>query len=184
MIADRFATSDFAIGLCVRHPRFDFVQNLFFGESGIFQARNLRSAKRRIALQAALQNKLDKIIGETDKPESNRIPAYDIELIRSRHVKNLRLGVAGTGEIGGRFAAHEGMLSLVSCGHQCDTSIVAEPGLLDLHELRDFGIGRIQRFELFEAAGPHAGSIEGAVVRQNMLLAAANEKDTDTDKQG
>jgi hypothetical protein len=96
----------------------------------------------------------------------------------------LRFGITSAGEIGGRIAAREWMLPLVSGGHKGHASIVAEPGLLDLHELRDFGIGRIQRFELFEAAGPHAGLIERAVVRQNMLLAAANEKDTDTDKQG
>jgi len=134
-------------------------------------------------LQASLQDKLDEIIRETDQVERDSITADGIELVRASDLKNLRFGIAGAGEIGGRIATGEWMLSLVSSGHKRDASIVAEPGLLDLDQLSDFGIGGIQGFELFEAAGPHAGLIKRAVVRQDVLLAAANEKDTDAEKQ-
>jgi len=183
MIAGSFAISDFAVGLRVRHTRFDLFQNLFFAKPGIFQARDLRSAKRCLPLKTALQNKLHEIIRKTDEAESDSIAADGIELIGSRDVKNLRFGIARASEIGYRITAREWMLSLVSCGDKGHTSIVAEPGLLDLDQLRDLGIGRIQRFELLEAAGPHAGLVKRAVIRQNVLL-TAHEENTDTEKQG
>lgn len=183
VIAGGFAIGDFAVSLRVGHPGLNFVQNLFFAEPGIFQARDLRSADGCLPLQSPLEDELDEIIRKTDQVERDSITADGIELIGASNVKNLRFGIAGAGEIGGRIAAREGMLPLVSSGHKRNTSIVAKPGLLDLDQLRDFGIGGIQGFELFEAARPHAGLIERAVIRQNMLLAAANEKDTDTEKQ-
>ena len=184
MIAGGLAIGDFAVSLRVSHPGFNLVQNLLFAEPGIFEASDLRSANGCLPLQAPLQDKLDEVIGETDEVESNSITADRIELIRASDVQNLRFGIAGAGEIGGRIAAREWMLPLMRGGNKSHASIVAEPGLLDLDQLCDFGIGGIQRFELFEAAGPHAGLIERAVVRQNMLLATASEKDTYTEKQG
>jgi len=132
MIADGFAIGDFAVGLRVGHARFDLVPNLLFGKPGIFQARDLRSAKRRLSLKTALQNKLHEIVRKTDEVESDSIAADGIELIHSRDIKNLRFGIAGAGEIGDRIAAREWMLPLMSCGDKGHASIVAEPGLLDL----------------------------------------------------
>src|SRR6266853_6449834 len=69
------------------------------------------------------------------------------------------------------------MLPLVCSGDQGHASVVAQARLLDLNTLRDLGVRGIQFFELLEAAGPHAGLVEWAIIRQDMLLATGQENE-------
>jgi hypothetical protein len=140
VIARRFASSNLAVGLAVSHTGLDLVQNLLLAKPGIFQARDLRSAERGMALEPALQNKLHEVIRQADEAKSDSIAADGIELIGTGNFENLLLGIAGAGEIGGRVAAGERVLSFVSGGHQGNACIVAQLGVFDLHELGDFGI--------------------------------------------
>jgi hypothetical protein len=184
MITSRFAHHDFAIGLCIGHSGLDFVQNLLFAEAGVFQARDLGRAQRGMALQAALQDELNEIVGQTDKAESHGVSADGIELIGASDVKNLRFGISRASEVSGCIAAGEGMFPFVSGGDESYASIVAQSSLLDLDNLRNFPIRGIQLLELLNAAGPHAGSVERAIVRQHMTLATDRGEDQHTEKQG
>ena len=62
VIACRFTGRNFAVGLRIGHARFNLVQNLLFGEAGIFQARDLRHAQCGLPLQVALQNNLHEVV--------------------------------------------------------------------------------------------------------------------------
>lgn len=62
VIAGCFAGRNFAVGLRIGHARFNLVQNLVFGKSSVFQARNLRHAQRGLPLQVALQNNLNEVV--------------------------------------------------------------------------------------------------------------------------
>src|SRR5882757_7255651 len=74
------------------------------------------------------------------------------------------------------------MLPFVRGGDQGHASVIAQASLLDLDELRDLGIRSIQFLQFLEAAGPHARLVEGAIIRQDMLLATRQE-DEHTEKQ-
>ena len=70
-------------------------------------------------------------------------------------------------------------------GNQGHTSVIADSCFLGFDQLRDFGIGSVEGLELFEAAGPHAGLVERAIVGKDVLMATAREdcEDTQTGKQ-
>jgi hypothetical protein len=71
----------------------------------------------------------------------------------------------------------------VCLGNQSHASIVTDPGLLQLYELRDFHIRGVQLFELLDVAGPHPHLVEGTVIRERMLVAPARpEEDEHTEK--
>src|ERR1700738_4583908 len=183
MDACRFASGDFAVGLGIGYARLNFVQNLLFGEAGILQARDLRSAQRGMPLKTALQNKLHEVIRQTDEAEGYGVAADGVELIGPGNFKNLRFGIACAGEIGGRVAAAERVFSLMGGSNKSHARIITQPRLLNLYELSDLEIRGIQRFELLQTARPHARFVERTVIRQQMLVAADHEKDTDTEKQ-
>jgi hypothetical protein len=183
VITSRFAGGNFAVGLRIGDTRFDFVQDLLFGKAGVFQARDLGHAEGGKPLQSALQNNLDEVVRQTDEPESDCVSTDGVQLIRASDVKDLRLGVASPCEIRCRVTARERMLPLVRRGDQGHASVVAQASLLDLNQLRDFGVRGIQFFELLEAAGPHAGLVERAIIRQDMFLAAGRQEDEHTEKQ-
>src|SRR5437016_2312985 len=75
------------------------------------------------------------------------------------------------------------MLALVRFGNQSYASIVTDPGLLHLYELRDFRVRSVQGFELLDVAGPHPHQIEGTIIRERMLVAPAHpEEDEHAEK--
>src|ERR1700692_3849419 len=76
------------------------------------------------------------------------------------------------------------MLPFVCGGYQGDASVIAEPGLLDFHQLRHFGIRSVELLELLESGGPHPGLVQRTIIGQRMLMASNREEDTDTEKQG
>jgi hypothetical protein len=108
MIAHRFAGSDLAIGLRVGHAGVDVLENLFFGEPGILQARNFGTAERGERFETALQNKLDEIVGQPDQVQGNGIAADGVELVGLRDFQNLRFGVTGARQICGGIATDKG----------------------------------------------------------------------------
>lgn len=81
MIACRFARAGFFIRLRIRHALADAFENLFLGNSGIFQAANFRAAQRRFVPQPALQNRIDSSIGKSDQPQHDGVAADDFEPI-------------------------------------------------------------------------------------------------------
>src|SRR5438045_8501159 len=63
------------------------------------------------------------------------------------------------------------MLAQVCLGNQSYASVVTDPGLLQLYELRDFHIRGVQGFELLDVAVLHPQLIEGPIIRERMLVA-------------
>jgi hypothetical protein len=183
MIAHRFADGHFLIGLLVGHTLIDSFEDLLFGEAGIFQARNLPAAESRKALQAAVKYGLHGGIGEPDQPEHDGVAADGVELIGAREFQNLRLGVAHTQQVGRGIGAAEKMFPRVRRFHQGDTGVIGGFGLLELYDLGDFGVCGVKSFELLDAAGPHSGLIEGAVVREGVLMAAGRKEETNSGEQ-
>ena len=62
-------------------------------------------------------------------------------------------------------------------GNQSYASVVTDPGLLQLYELRDLHIRGVQGFELLDVAGPHAHLIEGPIIRERMLVASTHPQE-------
>jgi hypothetical protein len=183
VIAGRFASGDFAVGLRIGETRLDLVQDRLLGKTRILQVRDLRSAEGPMPLKAALQNKLHEAVRQADKAKRDGIAADGIELISAGNLQNLLLRISRAGEICGGVAAGERMLSFVRSGNKSYASIVAQPSLLDFHELGDLGIRRIQLFEFLEAAGPHARLVKRSIIRQRMLVATDRKEDRDAGKQ-
>ena len=69
------------------------------------------------------------------------------------------------------------MLALVRVGYQGQASIVADPRLLQLYQLRDFDIRSVQLFQLFDVAGPHPRLIEGTIIRERVFIASADPEE-------
>jgi hypothetical protein len=77
----------------------------------------------------------------------------------------------------------EQVMALVRFGNQGHASVVADPALLQLYELRDLRIVGVQLFELLDVAGKHSDLIERTIVRERMLFAPAGpEEDEGTEK--
>ena len=75
------------------------------------------------------------------------------------------------------------MLAQVCLGNQSYASVVTDPGLLQLYELRDLHIRGVQGFELLDVAGPHPQLIEGPIIRERMLVAPTHpDEDEHTEK--
>src|SRR5258708_4745520 len=177
MIARDLPHHCFVVGLRVGHALIDALEDLFFAKPGIFQAADLRAAHGALTLQSPVQNQIDGGIGKPDQLQHDSIAADGIQLIRFRNFQNYRLGVSRAREVDGGIRAVEGMLMLVRAGNQSYASIVTDPGLLQLHELRDFRIGSVQRFELLDAAGPHPCLVERTIIREQMLIASARPEE-------
>jgi len=183
MIARFLARGGFLFGLLVGHPLIDALENLFFGESNVFEAADLGTGKRRLPLHAAVKEFLDSRIGETDKPQHHRFSADGVELVRTSDFQNLRVCEACALQIRDGFRAREDVLVRMSSGDEGDAGVIGCAGLLELDELGYFLVRGVQRFELLDAAGPHPGPIERPIVGKNVLLASAREEDTRTEKQ-
>src|SRR5437763_17022546 len=69
------------------------------------------------------------------------------------------------------------MLPQVCLGNQSYASVVTDPSLLQLYELRDFHIRGVQGFELLDVAGPHPHLIEGPIIRERMLVASTHPQE-------
>jgi hypothetical protein len=182
VVARSFAGGDLFICLGIGHAGVDALENLFFGEPGIFQARDFGTAECPAPLQVASKNDLDEVVRESDQAQRHGIAADGVELVGARDFQNLRFGVTSIRQVCGGITADKRMPFFVSSGDQGHAGVIAQPGLLGLYELRHFGIGGVERLELLEAAGPHAGLVQRTIVGQRMLLAARKE-DTGTEKQ-
>ena len=64
------------------------------------------------------------------------------------------------------------MLMIVRIRNHRHASVVADSCLLHFRKLPHFGVRSIQRLELLDAARPHAGLIERAVIGEQMLVAS------------
>src|SRR5580704_13859089 len=69
------------------------------------------------------------------------------------------------------------MLAQVRAGNQSYAGIIADPGLFQLHELRNFQIRGAQLFQLLDVARPHPRLVEGTIIRERMLIAAADTEE-------
>ena len=182
MIAGRFSIGGFLFGLRFGLALFDALDDLLFTQAGIFQASDRRAAHRRAPFEPPAQHKFQRRIRQTNQPQSHEISTQRIEFVRLGDFQNLRFGVPGGDEVGGGFATNKRVFVVVGGFDQGHTGIVAKIGLLDSDQLRDFGVGGIERFELFETAGPHAGPVKRAIIRQRMMPAPGN-KNTYPEKQ-
>src|SRR5258708_6336683 len=124
-----------------------------------------------------MQDQIDGGIGKANQPQHDSIAADDIQLIRFRNFQNHRFGVTSTHKVDSGIGARKRMLALVRAGNQGYASIVSNPGLLQLYELRDLHIGGVQGFELLDVAGPHPRLIEGTIIRERMLVAPAHPEE-------
>jgi len=183
VVASGFARRRFLIRLRVGHARLDALHNLFFREAGIFQASDLRAPHGWNAFQAAVQNDIHRAIGEPHQPQQHGIAADNVDLIDGCDFQDDWLGVPRLEEVHGGIGAREVMLVLVRVGDQSDARIVADAALLQPDELLNLGVRGVQFFELLDGAGPHARLIEGAIIRERMLVASARtEEDKHAEK--
>src|ERR1700687_3562379 len=89
MIAYGLTQRRFLFRLRFGHALIDALENLFFGEAGIFQAADCRSAECRLAPQSAVQNYIHRRTGKSHQPEHDGVSADDFELIGFRNLQNL-----------------------------------------------------------------------------------------------
>jgi len=90
-----------------------------------------------------------KSTAESERPISRSMtasPPMIIQLIRFCNFQNHRFGVTSTDKVDSGIGARKRMLALVRAGNQGYASIVANPGLLQLYELRHLHIRGVQRF--------------------------------------
>jgi hypothetical protein len=181
-ISGGLTVGDFAVGLCVGHAFVDALHNLLFAEAGILEARDFHGTQRTATLQATVKDKLDETVGDADEAKSDGVAANGIEPVGPGDFEDLRLQIAGVGEISGCIAAGKWMAVFVRRRNQGDASVIAQLGLLGFDQLGDLGIGGVQSFELLETAGPHASLVQRPIVRQRMRMATTREEDTSTEK--
>src|SRR5207302_4339201 len=124
-----------------------------------------------------VQNQIDGGIGKPHQPQHDGVSADDIELIDYCNFQNHWLGISSAREADGVVGASKGVLVLVCVGNQSDTSVVRNSGLFQFYELRDFIIGGVQLFEIFDVAGPHPRLIERTIIRERMLIASARPEE-------
>lgn len=176
------AGHDFSLGLGVGHARVDALEKLLFRQAGVLEAPNLRAIERRQPQNAAVKNGLDGRVGESHELQGDRVGAEVIELVGARNSENFNLVETGLGETGGGIPTGERMLMRVSGAKESDAGFIADPGLLELYELRHFLIGSVHPLELLDVAEIHSGLIERTIIRQDVLLASARKKDTNAEK--
>src|SRR5882762_10364336 len=75
MIARDLAKCCFLVGLSVSHAVIDALEDLFFGEAGVFQPADFRAAHGALALQSPVQNVIDGGIGEAYQLQHDGISA-------------------------------------------------------------------------------------------------------------
>ena len=183
VIAGGLTGANFFFGLFVGHPSIDAIEDLAFRQTSIFEPRNFGAGHDLLAVQMALKNELNRGVRETDQLERDGVYADGIEQVYVSDIEDLRLGESGTSQIGCRLAADEEMLVNVRGADQLNASVIADPCVLRLKDLGDFWVRYIEPFELLNITGEHARLVEGAVVRERMLMAAHRRKCAHTEKQ-
>jgi len=96
--------------------------------------------------KSPVQDQIDGGIGKADQPQHDGIAADCLQLIRFCNFQNHRFGVPSMDKVDCGIGARKGVLALVRAGNQGYASIVTNPGVLQLYELRDFHIRGVQRF--------------------------------------
>ena len=177
MIALGFARCRFLISLRVRHAFVDALENLFFREPGIFQPADFRAAHGALALKSPVQDEIDGGIGKPHQPQHDGIGADSVQLIDFCNFQNHWFSVPRACEADSGIRAAKGVLVLVRVGNQSDASVVRDPRLFQFYELRDFVIGSVQFFQIFDVAGPHSRLIQRTIIRERMLIASARPEE-------
>src|SRR5579885_720316 len=170
------AKGDDLVGLRIGHAGFDLADDPAFREAGVFQAADFAAREGGLAGEFALHEELDGGIRKTDEAKRDKIAAHHVELICFGDIENLLVAETRALETANGIGAGEDVLVLMGGADQSDAGIVGEACLLEADELSDFRIGRVQRLQLLDAVGPHAGLVERAIVGERML--AAGRKDT------
>ncbi len=144
MIAGALASFDFFFGLFVGHSSVDALEDLAFRQPGVLEPRNFGAGHNRQAIQMALKNELDSGVRETDQLERNGVDADGVELVGVRDIENLLLRESSAGQIGSGFGAEEDALVNVRGADQLHASVIADPCVLHLDDLRDFQVRDIR----------------------------------------
>ena len=101
VIAVGFAAGDQSFRLIIREALIYQVQNLLFRHARVLQAPDLLACKGGQTLDAAMDDSLDRGIGEPDQFERNGFPAENVDLIGLGHFQNLLIGIARLGQLNG-----------------------------------------------------------------------------------
>ena len=102
--------------------------NLFLRKAGIFQASNFGAAEGGKVLEMALENGLNRGIGEPDETEHHGVAADGIELVGAGEFQYLRLGIACADQIRDGIGTIEEMLPGVRGRNERDASVIARRG--------------------------------------------------------
>ncbi len=111
-------------------------------------------------------------IGKTNQAKHDGVRTKGVELIIPCESQNLIVGKTCAVKALGGFRAGERMVMCVGSSDQCNAHIVADAYMFQNEYLSDFSVAGIELSQFFDAAGPHAGLIEGTVVGQRMAIAA------------
>jgi hypothetical protein len=172
MVANGFARSCFLLRGIIGHAFIDAIENLLFGEAGIFEPADLSAAESRQLLEFALKDEIDGGVGKANEPEHDGIAADGIDLIESGKIENFGFGVARGLEVADGVGAVERVTMSVRGGDELNGSIVADVGGFELQDLGDFIVVDVQFFELLNSAGKNACLHERTIVRQRMGVAS------------
>jgi hypothetical protein len=183
MIASALASANFRIGLLVGHSRMDALKDLAFCQTRVFEPRDLGTAHDGLAIQMTVKNKFHGRVRETDKLQGDGVDANGVELVGAGNLDDLRIAESSARQVGRGFGAHKEMLANVRGADQLDASIIADPRVLQLDDLGDFLVGRIEPLELLNSAGPHPRLVQRTEVREEMLITACQSEGAHTEKQ-
>jgi len=130
-----------------------------------------------------VKNKFHGRVRETDELQGDGVDADGVELVGAGHLDDLSIAESGAGQVRRGFGADKEMLVNVRGADQLDASIIADPRVLQLDDLGDFLVGRIEPLELLNSAGPHPRLVQRTEVREEMLITARQSEGAHTEKQ-
>lgn len=183
MIAGPFADFDFIFGLLIGHTRVDALENLALCQTRVLELRDVSAGHDRLAGQVLVENELHGRIREADELQGDRIHADRVQLSGVRNLYNLRFGESGSGQVGSRIGASEEYFVNMRAADQLDTRVIADPGTLELEDLRYFLVRDIEPLQLLNVTGPHPCLVQWTVIRKRVLVTTRRCEDTHTEKQ-
>ena len=99
VIAVGFATGDEFLSRIIRETLIDHFQNLLFRHARVLQAADLLARERGQTLDAAMDDSLDRGIGESDQFESNGFATENVDLTGPGHFQDLLIGIIRLGQL-------------------------------------------------------------------------------------
>src|ERR1700722_4806101 len=101
-----------------------------------------------------------------------QVPGFQPQLIQLREAGNEGLVHARLNETAGGVCRRERLVSFMKNSHDRNASLVGKAGTSDLGNLKDFGSGDMEGFDLLHGIIVHAGRIKGGSIERKTTMAS------------